>query len=198
MAFLETLLKYFSTPKIHFSSPSSPLKKDDILNTSMPEDMEDVMEDDVEEVSHQGIKSRSIHYQQPPMKYYFEHVAGRQSSPDVNRIYDVVDKSAFIPKYSFLVINWTPTITEGYHLRYPQSLNLDVLNASCLDNRGKEVIGKFVYSPDIGTVLPAGNHTLSVTFIPKDFNRYKSDSETVDIKIGKGSPVHFTCVCHVI
>ncbi|WCT10739.1 gliding motility-associated C-terminal domain-containing protein [Mucilaginibacter jinjuensis] len=78
------------------------------------------------------------------------------------------------------VIAWaTPSnIAQGVALSATQ------LNATA------NVPGTFVYTPAIGDVLNAGaNQTLSVTFTPTDASNYNSVTKTVQIGVGKLTPV---------
>lgn len=49
--------------------------------------------------------------------------------------------------------------------------------------------GTWTYDPDAHTVLPAGTHTLSAEFTPTDTSRYIGGTITVDIVVGKATPV---------
>ena len=69
---------------------------------------------------------------------------------------------------------------------YGTALSSAQLNASA-----GWVAGSFVYSPPVGTVLPAGNHPLSVTFYPLDTVNYSPNSKTVTISVQK-SPLTVT------
>jgi uncharacterized membrane protein len=50
------------------------------------------------------------------------------------------------------------------------------------------VQGNFVYSPTAGTVLTAGNQTLSVTFTPKDTTDYTTASASVTLVVNQATP----------
>ena len=77
------------------------------------------------------------------------------------------------------VITWnTPApITHGTPLNLTEQLNA-VVNAS----------GSFTYTPGPGTVLPTGDHTLSVVFEPGDPTRYTSATATTTISVRRGTP----------
>jgi hypothetical protein len=51
------------------------------------------------------------------------------------------------------------------------------------------VAGTFAYAPAAGTVLPAGTHTLAVTFTPTDAANYTTTTRTVSIDVTKATPV---------
>jgi outer membrane protein OmpA-like peptidoglycan-associated protein len=73
----------------------------------------------------------------------------------------------------------TPTITW----RDPADIfNPTPLSATQLNAVGS-VPGVMVYSPALGTVLPVGRHTLSVTLNPTDSNTYNSVSTSVRIRV---------------
>jgi hypothetical protein len=61
------------------------------------------------------------------------------------------------------------------------------LNASQL-NATANVPGTFSYSPDLGTVLNAGWHTLSVTFTPADAVNYVDATSSVTLNVAKATP----------
>lgn len=50
------------------------------------------------------------------------------------------------------------------------------------------VPGKFDYSPALGALLPAGTHTLAVTFTPTDSDNYAAAQATVQLEIAKATP----------
>jgi hypothetical protein len=81
-------------------------------------------------------------------------------------------------------IHWaTPaTISSGTPLKATQ------LNATATGVGGTALIGTFDYTPVIGTVLPAGTHSLSVQFAPEDLN-YTGATKTVQIVV---SSLRFT------
>ena len=78
-------------------------------------------------------------------------------------------------------INWvTPAaITYGTPL---SSVQLDASTS---------IPGNFVYTPDAGTVLPAGNQTLSVTFTPTDPSTagFQAATATVTLQVNPATPV---------
>ncbi len=55
-------------------------------------------------------------------------------------------------------------------------------------NATASVPGKFVYSHSAGDLLPAGTHTLSVTFTPKDSANYATAQASVSITVAKAKP----------
>ncbi len=67
-------------------------------------------------------------------------------------------------------------------ITYPQSLGFSQLNATA------SLPGTFNYSPALGTILPAGTHTLHVSFTPTDSSHYAGSSKDVTIVVGKRTP----------
>src|SRR6202011_2192595 len=56
-------------------------------------------------------------------------------------------------------------------------------------NATTTVAGSLVYSPAVGSVPAAGTDTLSVTFTPTDTSSYTTATATVQIVVGKATPV---------
>src|SRR5207244_733244 len=76
------------------------------------------------------------------------------------------------------VISWNPAaVTFGAALGDAQ------LNATA------NVPGMFIYTPEAGTVLTAGSHTLSVQFVPADSVNYETTTSSIEINVGKQTPV---------
>jgi uncharacterized repeat protein (TIGR03803 family) len=84
-------------------------------------------------------------------------------------------------------LSWTPapvTFTYGTALSSAQ------LDASATDSvTGAAVAGTFVYTPAAGTILHAGNQTLSVTFTPTDRTDYSPITTEVLLAVGQATPV---------
>lgn len=74
------------------------------------------------------------------------------------------------------------TWTAPDSIVYGTSLSAAQLNAIA------DVAGTFVYTPAAGTILPAGEHTLSVTFTPADQATYGVTSTSVQLTVAKGTP----------
>jgi hypothetical protein len=56
-------------------------------------------------------------------------------------------------------------------------------------NATASVPGTFVYHPAAGEILPAGTHTLAVTFTPKDSSDDASAQATVQLTVTKATPI---------
>lgn len=76
------------------------------------------------------------------------------------------------------VIDWEPPAA----ICYGEELSPAQLNATT------PVAGTFVYSPAPGTVLPAGTHQLSVSFVPEDSENYTAAEATVSLEVEKAMP----------
>lgn len=72
-------------------------------------------------------------------------------------------------------------------ITYPTPLSSVQLNATDTV-AGVPLAGTFTYNPPATTVLTAGTHTLSVTFVPAD-PTYATQSTTVQIVVNQGVPV---------
>jgi hypothetical protein len=55
-------------------------------------------------------------------------------------------------------------------------------------NASSSVPGTFVYSPSVGTVLPAGQSTLLVTFMPTNTSLYSSVTASTNLTVNQASP----------
>ena len=86
---------------------------------------------------------------------------------------------------SFTVLRPSPTITWATPaaITFGTALNATHLNATA------SVPGVFVYSPTLGTVLNAGNQTLTATFTPADTVNYAGAIAQQTITVGKIAPV---------
>jgi sugar lactone lactonase YvrE len=81
------------------------------------------------------------------------------------------------------VTKTTPTITwvAPAAITYGTSLTTAQLNAS------SATAGSFVYTPALGTVLPAGVQILSVTLTPTDTTNYNAATQTVQLTVNKAA-----------
>jgi dihydroorotate dehydrogenase subfamily 1 len=78
----------------------------------------------------------------------------------------------------------TPLITwpELPPIVYGTGLSAAQLNATA------SVPGTFAYTPDLGSMLAAGSHVLSVTFTPTDTENYVSVQAEVSLNVAKATP----------
>jgi len=81
-------------------------------------------------------------------------------------------------------ISWTPNPAS---IPYGTALAAAQLNATAIFG-GNPVPGTFAYSPALGTVLPAGPQSLSVTFTPTDAVTFTAATGTANITITKAAP----------
>lgn len=79
----------------------------------------------------------------------------------------------------------TPTITWAtpVAINYGTALGAPQLDATA------SVPGTFAYSPAAGTILTAGSHTLSLSFIPTDTTDYSTATDSVTITVNKATPI---------
>ena len=71
----------------------------------------------------------------------------------------------------------------------PAPISYGTLLSSTQLNATASVSGTFVYTPAAGEMLPAGKHTLSVVFTPKDSSDDASAQATVQLTITKATPI---------
>lgn len=80
------------------------------------------------------------------------------------------------------VINWaTPAA-----IQYGTELSSSQLNATATSG-GTTVDGTFAYSPDMGTMLPAGSQSLSVIFTPSDTADFKPATGSTTVAVNQAS-----------
>jgi hypothetical protein len=99
----------------------------------------------------------------------------------------------YIPTISPVVVvsvnQVTPTITWAVPatITYGTALSAMQLDATATVVGTSSVTGTFVYSPVLGTVLQAGQQTLSVTFTPTDTADYTTATATVALTVNKAT-----------
>jgi hypothetical protein len=106
-------------------------------------------------------------------------------------IFTPADTTNFLPvqaAVSLTVTKATPMLEwpAPAPITYGSALGTAQLNATA------SVPGKFVYAPDAGEVLAAGEHTLSVTFTPTDSTDYAAVQATVPLTVAKARPTTIT------
>ena len=79
----------------------------------------------------------------------------------------------------------TPAVTwvQPAAISYGTSLSAAQLNATA------SVAGSFAYTPALGEMLSAGNHTLSAVFTPKDSADSTTAQATVSLTVNKATPI---------
>jgi hypothetical protein len=106
-----------------------------------------------------------------------------------------------------LTATWEPNAPQNYHSA-SSTVTIDVVLATPVVtwanpativygtalsgtqlNASSPVAGTFAYAQPAGTVLPAGSHTLSVTFTPADPGHYATVTATATITVSKATPV---------
>ena len=95
-----------------------------------------------------------------------------------------VDYAAAAAQATFAINPATPTIAWGTpaSIAYGSALGPAQLDATA------DVPGDFSYTPDVGTILGIGRHTLSVTFTPSDSTDYATATATTTINVAGVTP----------
>jgi hypothetical protein len=105
--------------------------------------------------------------------------AGTQTLTVTFQPSDTTDYMSTTTTTTIVVGKGTPTLTWGA----PASISTTTaLSATQLDATAN-IAGTFTYSPAAGTVLPAGNNTLSVTFTPTDTTDYVAVTGSVTLAV---------------
>ncbi|MGB6830352.1 MAG: FG-GAP-like repeat-containing protein [Terracidiphilus sp.] len=110
--------------------------------------------------------------------------AGKQTLSATFTPTDAVDYTTATAGVTIQVNQATPTVTWPL----PAAINYGTALSSTQLNATASVPGKFVYSPAAGTVPPAGNDTLSVTFTPADTTDYAQSTATVMLVVNPFNP----------
>jgi hypothetical protein len=110
--------------------------------------------------------------------------AGNQTLSTTFTPTDTTNYSSATVTVPLLVTQATPTITweTPAPITYGTALSGTQLNASA------SVPGILVYTPAAGTVLGAGNQTLSVTFTPTDATDYTTATDSVPLSVNQATP----------
>jgi hypothetical protein len=98
----------------------------------------------------------------------------------------VVDGAIF--GYAIYATRTTPAVTWASPAPVPAGTPL----AGTQLNATADVAGTFAYTPDTGTVLPPGVHTLSVTFTPTNTVVYEPATTTVSMQVIAAAGTDFT------
>jgi hypothetical protein len=98
---------------------------------------------------------------------------------------DATDYTTATQNVQLTVNKAMPTVTWATPtaIIYPTALSSTQLNTAA------SVPGNFVYTPAAGTILPAGNDTLSVKFTPTDPIDYTTATATVTLTVNNPVPV---------
>lgn len=73
---------------------------------------------------------------------------------------------------------------------YPATVDASIhYRLSAKDYRGRDVIGHYFYTVEPGTVLEAGFHELSVTFVPDKTFKYANVTITKDFEVKRRRPI---------
>jgi hypothetical protein len=83
------------------------------------------------------------------------------------------------PPLQIPVITWP----NPNQIKYGTALSTQQLNATA------NTPGTFVYTPTLGTILPAGTDTLGVTFTPADPNAYTTQTASASLAVSQITPL---------
>jgi len=103
---------------------------------------------------------------------------------------DTTDYTTAVAAVGLQVNQATPSISWATPaaIPYGTALSTTQLDAAATLG-GNPVNGQYIYSPAAGTVLTAGQHTLSLTFNPNDFTDLASTTGSVQITVNQATPV---------
>jgi pilus assembly protein CpaE len=126
-----------------------------------------------------------------PGTFNFEPGAAEVLAPGVQTLSaeftpeDEVNYTSARASVSLTVTLATPAISwaDPAPIAYGTALSSAQLDATA------PVPGTFVYSPPAGEVLPAGEHTISVTFTPNDTTSYRTAGAAVSLVVNKATPI---------
>mgnify|MGYP001085964834 CR=1 FL=1 len=100
--------------------------------------------------------------------------------------YPIVPSGLSGDNYEITFVNGTLTIDPALAITWasPSAITYGTpLSASQL-NASANIAGTFSYSPALGSVLPAGTHTITATFTPAD-SRYSTAQQTILLTVNK-------------
>jgi Divergent InlB B-repeat domain len=95
--------------------------------------------------------------------------------------------TAFSPVTASVMLQVNPATTKITWTK-PAAITYGTALSSAQLDATASVPGTFSYSPGVGTVLPAGAQTLSVTFTPTDSTDYQRSTDSVTITVDKAEP----------
>ena len=125
-----------------------------------------------------------------PGRFVYTPAAGSMlpaGTHTVSAAFTPADPSKYVPAQatvSLVVTRATPIVTWAA----PSAITYGAALSSAQLNATASVEGKFAYSPSAGNVLPAGTHTLSVTFNPSDSAKYTATQASVSLVVTKAMP----------
>jgi RHS repeat-associated protein len=74
-------------------------------------------------------------------------------------------------------------VSPGITWSAPSAINYGTPLSGTQLNATASIAGTFVYSPQLGTILPPGSETLSVTFTPQNTTDYSTETATVTLVV---------------
>ncbi|MBS1821245.1 MAG: hypothetical protein JST61_04635 [Acidobacteria bacterium] len=118
---------------------------------------------------------------------------------NVNAIYNLASVLPFQPTLTSPPADWTlfgstagasvAAADPGINWATPAAIVYGTQLSAAQLNATASVPGSFAYDQSAGTVLPAGNTTLNVTFTPRDSVTYAVKSASVVLAVSKATPV---------
>jgi hypothetical protein len=108
---------------------------------------------------------------------------GSYDSPIRTEIADAFSQIT-LNDFEVVQLGWRPAVPK-VSWQTPASVVLGAVLSSTQLNATASVTGTFTYSPEAGTALPAGIHTLTVTFTPADTSTYAVVVATVSLTVNR-------------
>src|SRR3984885_5264157 len=115
---------------------------------------------------------------------YIMVVPAGQSSSAASSAPQTLSSSAQVTITAAGTTTTTPAITWST----PAPIQYGTALSSALLDAAANVPGSFAYIPAAGTVLKAGNQTLTAVFTPTDTNTYSAATATVQLTVNQASP----------
>jgi PKD repeat protein len=126
-----------------------------------------------------------------PGSFVYNPVSGTVLAAGIhtlNTTFTPTDGTNYTTATASVAINVTEKITPTITWTNPGAITYGTaLSGTQLNANSGGIAGFFVYSPASGTVLPAGSHTLNVTFNPTNTATYNSATASVTLNVNKAS-----------
>jgi sugar lactone lactonase YvrE len=102
--------------------------------------------------------------------------------------YPIVPSGLSSSNYEISFVNGTLTIDAALAISWasPAAISYGTALSASQLNASANIAGTFTYEPALGSVLPAGTHTITATFTPTD-NRYSPGSQTSLLTVNKAA-----------
>jgi|HigsolmetaAR202D_1030399.scaffolds.fasta_scaffold02981_5 Gluconolactonase len=101
-------------------------------------------------------------------------------------MYPIVPSGLSGDNYEISFVNGTLTIDPSLAITWnaPSAITYGTALSTSQLNASANIAGSFTYKPALGSVLPAGTHTITATFTPAD-SRYSSAQQTMLLTVNK-------------